>query len=140
VNSEASRSPLYGRISGACPERVRKGFRAWRPGRGQPVAAAADDLGRLHDVSRRDLADSAQLGRDELSEPHLLQRGRQGRALRRLGGAGAPRHRGASRIRITALIGARHRRRSAGRRDRVPRCSRSRRARPRCEALVARVL
>ena len=40
------------------------GLRAGRAGRGPPAAAAAVDPGRLHDVPRRDLADSAQLGRD----------------------------------------------------------------------------
>ena len=65
------------------------GLRAGRAGRGPPAAAAAADPGRLHDVPRRDLADSAQLGRDSLPERHLLQRGRPGRPLRRLGGAGA---------------------------------------------------
>ena len=59
------------------------------PAAGRRASAAADDPGRLHDVPGRDLADAAQLGRDDLSEPHLLQRGRQGRPLRRLGGARA---------------------------------------------------
>ena len=63
------------------------GLRARRPGRGRPASAAADDPVRLHDVPRRDLADAAQLGRGELPERHLLQRGRQGRPLRRLGRA-----------------------------------------------------
>ena len=65
------------------------GLRAGRPGRGPAASATADDPVRLHDVPRRDLADAAQLGRGELSERHLLPRGRQGRPLRRLGGAGA---------------------------------------------------
>ena len=63
------------------------GLRARRPGRGPAAAAGADDPVRLHDVPGRDLADAAQLGRGELPERHLLQRGRQGRPLRRLGGA-----------------------------------------------------
>ena len=42
---------------------------------------------------RRDLEDTAQLGRGELPERHLLQRGRPGRPLRRLGGARALRDR-----------------------------------------------
>ena len=45
--------------------------------------------GRLHHVPRRDLADSAQLGRELVPQRQLLQRGRQGRALRGLGRAGA---------------------------------------------------
>jgi pimeloyl-ACP methyl ester carboxylesterase len=50
--------------------------------------------GRLHPgcgdrLSRRAVSSPAELGRPGLPKPHLLQRGRQGRALRRLGGAGA---------------------------------------------------
>ena len=52
-------------------------------------SAAAADPGWLHDLPRRDLADSPQLGRAGVPEPHLLQRGRQGRPLRRLGRAAA---------------------------------------------------
>src|SRR3712207_8562858 len=44
---------------------------------------------RRHGVPGRDLPRSARLGRAELQEAHLLERGRQGRALRRLGAAGA---------------------------------------------------
>ena len=68
----------------------------------QPLPATVDPV-RLHDVPRRDLADAAQLGRGELPERHLLQRGRQGRPLRRLGGAGAVRDRAAGRVQVTAL-------------------------------------
>ncbi len=50
---------------------------------------------RLHDVPRRDLGCPARLGRDGLPWPRLLQRGRQGRPLRRLGGAEAVRGRAA---------------------------------------------
>ena len=59
--------------------------------------------GRLHDVPGRDLGHPAQLGRSGLPGPQLLQRGRQGRPLRRLGGAGALLHRGAGCIQLTAL-------------------------------------
>ena len=45
----------------------------------------------------------AQLGRGGLPRPRLLQRGRQGRPLRRLGGAGALLHRDAGCIQLTAL-------------------------------------
>src|SRR5262249_435817 len=45
--------------------------------------------GRLHDVPWGDLADPAQLGREGVPQRHLLQRGGQGRSLRRLGGTGA---------------------------------------------------
>ena len=67
----------------------------WESGQAQAQAAAAgqrrrgDASGRVHHVPRRDLPGPAQLGRAGLPEPHLLQRGRQGRALRRLGGARA---------------------------------------------------
>ena len=76
------------------------------PAAGQPASAAADDPVRLHDVPGRDLADSAQLGRGELPERHLLPRGRQGRPLRRLGGAGAVLVRAPRGVQLTALIGA----------------------------------
>ena len=42
---------------------------------------------------------------DGVPQPHLLQRSRQGRALRRLGGAGALLDRGASRIQVASLKG-----------------------------------
>src|SRR5262249_8067375 len=58
--------------------------------------------GRLHHLPGRDLPSAAELGGDALSDARLLQRGRQGRALRGLGGAravlgGAPR-----RVQVTA--------------------------------------
>src|SRR6266511_3240691 len=59
--------------------------------------------GRLHDVPRRGLGCPAGLGRGGLPRPRVLQRGRQGRPLRRLGRAGALLHRGAGRIQLTAL-------------------------------------
>ena len=70
----------------------------------QPLPPPTDPV-RLHDVPRRDLADAAQLGRGELPERHLLPRGRQGRPLRRLGGARALRDRAPRRVQLTALIG-----------------------------------
>ena len=73
------------------------------PAAGRAASAAADDPVRLHDVPRRDLADAAQLGRGELPERHLLPRGRQGRPLRRLGGAGAVRDRAPRRVPVAAL-------------------------------------
>ena len=63
--------------------------------------------GRLHGVPRRDLGCPPQLGRDGLPRPRLLQRGRQGRPLRRLGGAGALLHRSAGGLQLTALKAAR---------------------------------
>ena len=59
------------------------------PGAGRPASSAAPGPGRLHHLPRRDLADPAQLGREVLPHPQLLLRGRQGRPLRRLGGARA---------------------------------------------------
>ena len=73
------------------------------PRSGPPASAAAADPGRLHDVPRRDLADPAQLGREGLSQPHLLQRGRQGRPLRRLGGARAFLRGTTRRVRVGSL-------------------------------------
>ena len=55
----------------------------------RPASSGGHRAGRLHDVPRRDLGCPAQLGRGGLPRPRLLQRGRQGRPLRRLGGAGA---------------------------------------------------
>src|SRR5204862_2555255 len=51
----------------------------------------------------RNLANPAQPGREGLSEPHLLQRGRQGRSFRRLGGAGALRRATTRRVRVRSL-------------------------------------
>ena len=53
------------------------------PGRGpggRPGSSAGRGSGRLHDVPRRDLGCPAQLGRDGLPRPRLLQRGRQAAA------------------------------------------------------------
>ena len=73
--------------------------------RGRPGSSGGLDPGRIHDVPRRDLADPAQLGREGVPQRRLLQRSRQGRALRRLGGAGALLDRGASRIQVASLKG-----------------------------------
>ena len=53
----------------------------------------------------RDLADASQLGRGELPERHLLQRGRQGRPLRRVGRAGDLLIGTASGVQVTPLTG-----------------------------------
>src|SRR5581483_1680221 len=82
------------------------GLRPRRPRRGPPAAAVTDDPVRLHHLPRRDLEDAAQLGRGELPERRLLQRGRQGRPLRRLGGAGALHVRDPQRVPVTSLKGA----------------------------------
>ncbi len=90
------------------------------PAAGQPAAGATDDPGRLHDVPRRDLADSAQLGRAVVPQRHLLQRSRPGRPLRCVGRAGALRNRGAGGFQVIALIGACERRaRKGARRSRL---------------------
>jgi hypothetical protein len=73
------------------------------PAAGGGAAARDEHPVRLHDLPGRDLADAAQLGRGELPQRHLLQRGRQGRSLRRLGRAGALRRRAAGRVRLAAL-------------------------------------
>ena len=55
----------------------------------RPGPSGGHRAGRLHHVPRRDLGVAAELGRGGLPGPRLLQRGRQGRPLRRLGGAAA---------------------------------------------------
>src|SRR4029077_4545107 len=78
------------------------GVRARCPGR-RPEALGCDDVPvRIHDVPGRDLEDAAQLGRGELPERRLLQRGRQGRPLCRLGRARALRDRDPRGVRIAA--------------------------------------
>ena len=68
----------------------------------RPGSSAGHGAGRLHDVPRRDLGFPAQLGRGGLPRPRLLQRGRQGRPLRRLGGAGALLRRDPRRLQVAA--------------------------------------
>ena len=82
---------LGGRTSPGSSTRVRPGS----SGRLAP--------GRLHHLPRRDLADPAQLGRELLPQRRLLQRGRQGRPLRRLGGAGALLVRGPGDLPVAAM-------------------------------------
>ena len=73
----------------------------------RPGALAGLDSGRLHHVPRRDLADPTQLGREGIPQRrHLLQRGRQGRSLRRLGGTRALLRRDARRLPASALADA----------------------------------
>ena len=74
---------------------------------GRPGSHAGLDSGRLHDVPRGDLADPAQLGREGVPQRHLLQRGGQGRSLRRLGGTGALLGRVARRLPPAALADTR---------------------------------
>ena len=84
----------------------------WEEGQENARAAgqaphAGLDSGRLHDVPRGDLADPAQLGREGIPQRHLLQRGGQGRSLRRLGGTGALLGRVARRLPAAALADTR---------------------------------
>src|ERR1700726_2050228 len=74
---------------------------------GDADACHAASAGRLHDVPGGDLADPAQLGREGVPQRHLLQRGGQGRSLRRLGGTGALLGRVARRLPPAALADTR---------------------------------
>ena len=82
----------------------------WESGRADGAGAAAGQapppitlpVGFTH-VPRRDLPGPAQLGRGGLPQPRLLQRGRQGRPLRRLGGARALLDRAAGGVQLAAL-------------------------------------
>jgi quercetin dioxygenase-like cupin family protein len=76
----------------------RTGGSARRP----PDPSCGDDPGHLYHLPRRDLPGAAQLGGEDIPEPRLLQRGRQGRALRGLGGAAIVRRRDASGLRAAA--------------------------------------
>ncbi len=62
-----------------------------------------------HRLSRRAVPSPAQLGRAGLPQPHLLQPGRQGRPLRRLGTAATLRRGTPRSVPLTALTGARGR-------------------------------
>src|SRR5215207_3910057 len=76
------------------------------PGRsrcGRPGSAAGRGAGRLHELPRRGLPCPAQLGRGGFPRPRLLQRARQRRPLRRLGGARALLDRGAGGVPLAAL-------------------------------------
>src|SRR5262245_32938986 len=89
---------LGGRTSASSGTRV-------RPGSSTGLAP-----GWLHHLPRRDLANPAQLGRELLPERHLLQRGGQGRTLRRLGRAAALLRGAPGCLRLSALIRANERR------------------------------
>src|SRR5262249_22966919 len=91
----------YGRLRGTVVLGGRK-----RPGsstRVRPASSRGLAPGRLHHVPRRDLADTAELGRALLPERHVLQRGRQGRPLRSLGRTGALRERDSLRVSVASL-------------------------------------
>ena len=82
----------------------------WEGGRAAALAAGKTpprglDSGRLHDLPRRDLPRAAQLGRARLPERRLLQRGRQRRSLRRLGGAAALQRRAPGGVQLAPLKG-----------------------------------
>ena len=65
------------------------GVRTGRSRCGRAGSAAGLGSGRLHELPRRGLPCPAQLGRGCFPRRRLLQRGRHGRSLRRLGGAQA---------------------------------------------------
>ena len=73
---------------------------------GRAASAGGQAPGRLHHVPRRDLPGPPQLGREVLPQPHLLQRGRPGRPLRRLGRARTVRHRDPGGIQAAAIAQA----------------------------------
>jgi hypothetical protein len=85
--------------------------RADWPGRPALLAGIWPDSSAYHrgrsrspsPCSRRDLPGAAQLGRKGLPQPHLLQRGRQGRLLRGVGGARAVLCRGARGLLLPAI-------------------------------------
>ena len=79
------------------------GLRARRACCRPEASAGVVDPVRLHDVPGRDLADAAQLGRGVVPERRLLQRGRQGWPLRRVGGARALQQGDARGVQIAAL-------------------------------------
>src|SRR5262249_1274397 len=66
-------------------------------------SAGGQGPGGLHHVYRRDLPGATELGREDVPDPRLLQRGRQGRPLRRLGRAGALRDRVAGGLLLAPL-------------------------------------
>ena len=73
-------------------------------GSGRSDPARGHRSRRLQHVPRRDLEDPAQLGREVLPDAQLLQRGRPGWPLRRLGGARTVRDRGAGRVPRAAQV------------------------------------
>ena len=85
-----------------------------RSSRGREASPGGQAPGRLHHVPRRDLADPAQLGREVLPQRHLLQRGRPGRPLRRLGRTRPVRQRNPGRVPSVALTITRVRRDTGG--------------------------
>src|SRR5262249_34508087 len=66
---------------------------------------SANTPGGLLGVPRRDLSGAAPLGGEGLPQPDLLQRGREGRPLRRLGRAAAVRRRDARGLQATPRRG-----------------------------------
>ena len=85
----------------------------WEFGRApQPLRparlAAGRGSGRLHELPRRGLPCPAQLGRGGFPRPRLLQRGRQGRPLRRLGRAAVVLRGSARGVHVASLKGAIH--------------------------------
>jgi hypothetical protein len=79
------------------------GGRTGRSARRRASAACSRHTGRVHHLPRRDLPGTAQLGRACLLHADLLPRGRQGRPLRCLGGAGALRRRDPGGVQVPAV-------------------------------------
>src|SRR5512132_4173646 len=81
----------------------------------RPAASGGQGAGRLHHLPRRDLGVAPELGRGGLPQPRLLQRGRSGRPLRRLGRAAAVHRGAASRVPVPASVKEEGHGRPAGR-------------------------
>ena len=82
------------------------GGRTKRNGRVQASAASRQAPRRLHRVPGRALPAAAALGEPRLPQPRLLQRGRQGRSLRRLGRAATVFRRAPRGVPVAALTTA----------------------------------
>ena len=70
---------------------------------GRAATTAGQAPGRLHHIPGRDLPGPPQLGRGVLPHPHLFQRGRPGRPLRRLGRARRVHDRGSGGVQAATL-------------------------------------
>src|SRR5258705_11154140 len=71
----------------------------------KPISRTATFDPRCRDgLSRRDLSCATQLGRAQLSQAHLLERGRQGRSLRGVRAAGTLHRRDSGGVQITSVV------------------------------------
>ena len=100
---------LTGTAASAARSYWEDGTSAGRSACERPASSGGQGAGRLHHLPRRDLGVAPELGRGGLPRPRLLQRGRQGRPLRRLGRAPAVLRGGPGCVPVTALAGARGR-------------------------------